>query len=64
MRRGLLHLARQPESTAEPVHEVARLNDVDVGVVRFEDELEAAPDLLFADRTVNKLQVNFFRNIF
>jgi hypothetical protein len=37
------------------VHEVARLDDVDVGIVRFKDELEAATNLLLADRAVNKL---------
>ncbi len=31
-----------------PVHEVSRGDDVDVGIVRLEDELEAAPDLLLA----------------
>jgi len=37
------------------VHEVARLDDVDVGIMRSEDELEAATNLLLADRAVNKI---------
>ena len=49
VRGGLLHVSRQTERSAEPVHEVARLDDVDVGVVRLQDEFEDPADLLLAD---------------
>ena len=44
-----LHVAGQVERAAEPVHEVPGRDDLDVGVVELQDELEAAADLLLAD---------------
>ena len=51
VRCGFLNFARKSEGSAESVHEVSGLDDVDVGVVRLQDQLEAAANLLFADCT-------------
>lgn len=49
VRRSFLDLPGETERSAEPVHEVSGLDDVDVGVMRLQDQLEHAPDLLLAD---------------
>ncbi len=49
-RRRSLNVPGQPQGATEPVHEVARCDDLDVRIVGLQNELEAAADLLLAHR--------------
>lgn len=51
VRGGSLNIARQAQSAAEPIHEIARRDDIHVGiVVSLEDQFETTPNLLLAHR--------------